>query len=438
MEKLINQRLLHAMVLLLAIRCLGLLAYRAAVAPGDNFLGNFQTFHEAGQRLNSHQPLYNPNAGPNDKPQCVSSPLIPVLMRPLARMPVGTAFKLWAGLNVAMVALAVVLYCWGTGLRLLDAPVPVLLALLTAYRFWPTTLELAVGNSDIMLMVALCALYVCERYGKWILFALVVALAALTKTWMIAALFYLLVRRKWLAAVAGVGFFVAGGAMLFCVVGWKEFHPFLEVTRRFSSQPTIVSHSVAGIARMFFTINPVMTPLVNSSALHLVVLAAGYGILAAGLLYLWWKGPAMNGYQRRLCLGLTALALILGSPLSHQYYFILALPLLWTLMAGDGESTPGWGVRVAAFLLYLILSIPAPGDPLPAVYKHGFKSLEVAITFVTAMSLWGLGLFAMVSKFSRSGNVAAESGRGSVSPDSPFESAGADPAERPGAVIASH
>jgi hypothetical protein len=151
---------------------------------------------------------------------------------------------------------------------------------------------------------------------------------------------------------------------------------------------------------MFFLKNPVMTPLVNSSALYLGALAIGYGLLLGGLGYLWWRGPRLNGYQGRLCLGLVALALLLGNSLSHQYYFVLALPLLWTLLAGTAGSSGGWGIKLAAFAVYLIFSIPTPGDPLPKEYTHGIKSAEVGIDFAAGMLLWGIGLYALRREFS--------------------------------------
>ncbi len=401
-----NSRILRVLVLLLALKCLAAEAYRAAVAPSG--LSNYGEYDQAAKRLNKGEPLYIHEQGSELVNQYVSSPLIPELLRPLARFPVGTGLHLWVGFNTVLLVLAVVLYSLGTGLRPLDAVAPALLLLFTAFRFWPTVLELAMGNVDIILLAAVCGMFICDRRGKWVWLALLAALAALTKTWMIGALFYLAARRKWRAATAGVVFFAAGLAILFCVAGWKEFPQWIEITRRYSSQPMIVSHSVAGIARMYFSPNPVMTPWVNSPALHALALAAGYGILLGGLFYLWWNGPRMNQRQARLCLGLTPLALILGSSVSHQYYFILALPLLWTLILGSAETPGGLGVSLAAFALYVAFSIPSPGDPLPEAFKHGVKSAEVAISFVSGMLLWGLGLFAVMRDFSFAQRPAAD------------------------------
>jgi len=390
-------RILCAMVLLLALRCLDASAYRSAATPGGLFGVDFGPLYSASHRLNDGQPLYVPENNPDVLLcQYVSSPLLPVLVRPLARFSLDQATRLWAAADVVLLTLAMFLYWWGTGIRPLEDVVPVILILFTGFRCWPTTVELGIGNSDIVLLFLATGMFVCNRYCKWFLFALLVAIAALTKTWMIGALFYLLARRQWAAAFAGVGMFAAGAGLLFTWVGWSELPVLLHLTHLYSSQPTLVSSSVAGMAHMFFQQNLIISPLAVSPALSAATLVAGYGFLIAGLLFLWLRAPSMDEGQFQICLGLTFAALVLGCPVSHQYYFVLLLPLLWSLLIQPDAGRYGWPLPVAAFVIYLAFSVPTPSlNPVPAAYHHGIRSLAVGISFFSGMLLWACGLFAV-------------------------------------------
>jgi len=391
-------RILCAMVIFLGLRCLDAAAYRAAATPGGLFSIDFGPAYSAAQRLNAHQPLYIPENNPDVLlDQYVSSPLLPVLLRPIARHPLDQATRAWAAINVALLTAAVFLCCWGAGLRLLEDGALVLLMFFTGFRYWPTTIELGIGNSDMVLLFFAAGMFACNRYRKWLLFALLVALAALTKTWMIGALFYLLARREWKAAFAGVGFFAAGAAVLFTIVGWREMPVLWHLTRLYSAQPSLVSNSVAGIAGMFFRKNMSISPLVNSPVLWGAAMLIGYGFLIAGLMVVFLRAPSMDAWQLRVSLGLTVLALVLGCPVSHQYYFVLALPLLWALLIPPADGSGGWGIPVVAFLIYLAFSIPSPSlNPVPESYRHGIRSLEVGISFFSGMLLWACGLFAVM------------------------------------------
>jgi hypothetical protein len=293
---------------------------------------------------------------------------------------------------VGFLTAAILLFCWGIGLRIPENTVPVLLAVMCGFRFWPTTIELGIGNADILILMLVGGMFVCARYGRWMLFAALVAVAALTKTWMIGAVFYLMIRRKWAAAAGCAVFFAAGLAILFSLVGWQEWGAWNRITHLYSSQPTLISNSVAGVARMYFTKNLVLTPLIDSRLCWALVMALGYGFLLGGLGFLWLRGERMNEAQRQMSLALMPLALILGSPVSHQFYFVLTLPVLWLLLLGEDY---GMGLRVAAFVVYLVLSIPYPGlNPAPEQLRQGLQSLRIGESFFCGMALWACGLFA--------------------------------------------
>ena len=392
-------RVLAGIILFLALRFVDTAAYRSASNPGGLFACDFGALYAASHRLNEGQHLYLREAGQMDY-QYVSSPLLPILVRPLAKLPLVRATCAWAALNVVLMTLATLLYCWGARIRLLEQVGFVILILLTGFRFWPTTLELAIGNTDIVLLFLAAGMFVCNRYQKWFLFALLVAIGALTKTWMIGALFYLLVRRKWGAAFAGIGFFAAGLAILFSIVGWSEMPVLRHLTQSYSSQPDLVSNSVVGMARMYFSYNTIITPLVASSTFRMAFLVIGYGFLVGGLIYLWFVAPAMDEGQLQVTLGLTFTALVLGCPVCHQYYFVLVLPLLWSLLLPSGKGKVRWVLAIAVFFIYLAYTVPTPSlNPVPMEDRHGWKSLMVAASFFSGMLLWACGLWSVSRGF---------------------------------------
>jgi hypothetical protein len=392
-----GSRILCVMLLFLAVRCLDSSAYHSAASPGGLFSVDFAPAYDAAARLNAGKPLYIPEQNPaTPLYQFVSSPMLPILLRPLARLSLVQATCIWAAVNVLLLTASVFLCAWAARVHLLDHPVPALLMLFTGFRYWPTTVELGIGNSDIVILFLASAIFVCSRYRRWFLFAFLVALAALTKTWMIGALFYLLVRRQWAAAFAGVGFFAVIGALLFAAVGWGEFPVLCHLTQLYSAQPLIVSNSVAGFAHLYFRENGIISPLIDNPALSSAVFIAGYGFLVVGLAAIWLRAPRMNERELNVSLGLTFLALILGCPVSHQYYYVLALPLLWLLLI-PADPVRGRLLQAVAFIIYIALSIPSPSlNPVPPADQHGIRSLGVGVTFFAGLLLWACGLFAAV------------------------------------------
>jgi hypothetical protein len=427
-------RFLCSILLFLAIRCLDTSAYHAAAAPGGLFSIDFAPAYSAAARLNAGRDLYIPEErSATPLYQFVSSPLLPVLLRPLARHPLDAATRMWAAINVVLLTLAVILCAWAARIRPLEQPVPALVMLFTAFRYWPTTVELGIGNSDIVILFLASAMFVCSRFHRWFLFAFLVAIAALTKSWMIGAIFYLLVRRQWAAAAAGVGFFAGIGALLFGCVGWRELPVMLQLTHLYSTQLNIVSSSVAGFALLYFRQSHIISPLVNSAALWAAVLIAGYGFLVVGLASIWLRAPRMNEWELNVSLAMTFLALILGSPVSHQYYYVLALPLFWLLLY-QPDGSRGLALPAIAFVLYMALTIPSPAlNPVGPQYQSGIRSLAVGVTFLSGMALWACGLFAVMRGLPSSSmaSVAGAPGRNASSPDYAASISGLDTGELP-------
>jgi hypothetical protein len=391
------QRLLAAMVLLLTVRFLATTAYRAAVSPSGLSGIDVRIIRDAAARLERQEPLYLPEetTGPGVvlKSQFTCSPLIPILVRPLTRLPDERAASAWAAAEVGLLLLGMALFCWAAGVHPLDAPASTLLVLFTGFRFWPTVIELAFGNTHILLLTFTCGMLVCSRYQKWLLFAVLVALAALVKTWMLGMIFPLMVVRRWREAGTALALFLGGLAALFTVTGWNELPGFLAVTGAYATQSFLVSNSVAGMAGLFFADNAHMpAPFKNVWAWR-AAMVGGYGVLVVGLAAMFVRGPRLRPVPLQLCVATSAVALILGTPVSHIYYFVIALPLLWMLLCVPPGAARPVVVPAIAFLTYLALSVPSPSmSPIPDGNRTGLNSLLVMLTFAPTLVLWLLGV----------------------------------------------
>jgi len=386
------------MLLMLVLRSLVGSTYRGATASTGIEGVDFRTTYMAAARLKAGEPLYldekEAKSGGNLICQFTCSPLIPMLFQPFVKQPWEQSMKIWAGINVTVLAVATFLFCWGSRVRILDNPAPALLVMFSAFRYWPTVIEVALGNTHLLLLGLVCGMIVCNRYQSWLAMAILVAIGALVKTWMIGMIFPFLVMRRWREAAVAVILFVIGlGVLCLFNGGTQTLAGFFAVTHAYSSEPGLISHSVSGLARQYFTENLLIAPLVKSQWAWFAAMLIGYGIIITGLAILFIRGRELDEKQRQLSIALSALALILGSPVSHIMYFPLALPTIWTLLCRPWPGRHSLAAPIAAFSMYLLLTIPWPCvTPVPESYRTGPRSLLLAMIFLPSASIWIYGV----------------------------------------------
>ncbi len=387
-----------ALFLLLLVWLLTTAAYKGAVNVGTGITGiDFTIFYHAAQRLAAHQPLYQPHGE-----LYAYSPLFAIALRPLALLSLSQAVKAWFFFSALCLIGSVFVYASAARMTTRDTAL-VGLMMLVGFRCWPTTMNFGLGQANLLLVLLLCGMYWADSRARWTLFAVLVALAALVKIWMLGFLIYLVVRRQWRAVGLCVALFAASLTVLFSLVGWREWGPFVQAGLLTGRQVLRISvtHSLYGFALLHLHSNPLMAPLVPGKVGFYVFLALGAAVIGYGLLLLWKRSAAPGSRDARLALGLVAVSALLLLPPCQNEYLVLCLPALWTLL-----TLPEPGARHAAALgvvVYFLLSRGwAPYAPLPPAYQHGLKSLLVSMNFYALTILW----LALVSALRRSPNVA--------------------------------
>jgi len=387
-------------------------AYNGATNPASAITGwDFRVFYDAATRLNNGEELYSITGNAVGKTPYIYTPLIAQAFRPLAHLPREKAVKIWFFISAGCLALSVALYAAAAGFTLAEI-VPLCVMLVVGFRFWPTVFNFGLGQINDLLLLCACAMFWAESRDRSKLAGFLIALAALIKLWMFGILIYPLVKRDWKASISSVLFYCAGLAVFFIPGGLGAWKKFCAVTAANAQQPFLLSQSILGFARLQFAANTHIHALMPSKALFFTFLGLGYLAVGASFVYLWSRGGPKSPYESRLWFGVCLLSIPLVSPLCHDEYYILALPLLWALLTAPKSDPPGWriGGAVAALILYALLTRPWPtsGDGLSA-HNQGLGSLLATAFFILGGAIWLLGVLSIVMARANAAKAAAAS-----------------------------
>lgn len=393
-------------------------AFREAIESGLDSV-DFKGYYAAAHRLESGRHLYAFEAGSGSY---VYTPLVAQMVRiSLADSSFEVAARIWTKLSIACMCLAMFLFAWGLRLDRYGVAAIVFL-LLTGFRYWPTVIELAIGNVHAMLFPLVAGMFLCNRYKKWFLMSILVALAALVKTWCILFSIYFLICRKPKFVLIVCGLFLLTATLLLSFSGPNAFDEFLNntlfITSRFTNvtlhkgftpPPPLMplSHSLFGVSSLLFERNSFgVQPLYPSTLAHASALFLGFGTIAGGF-FLTYKSVRDSHNHEQLLLAFCILTVLLLIPLCHVNALVLALPSMWicAIAYEDNNKVRQLCIRLAACVCYLILSVPLKATiPIPTEFTHGWKSLVVAIPFCALFALWIINLAAI--RYSSSSNVA--------------------------------
>ncbi|MEI8233437.1 MAG: glycosyltransferase family 87 protein [Verrucomicrobiota bacterium] len=385
-------------LLLLALIAWFLLAsaYHSALAPSPGVTGiDFQIYYEASNRLARGEPLYiNHPEGST----YVYSPALALLLRPLARLDYPYALRVWFFISALCLGGGVALYALSARFTWRDLNLAGII-LIIGCRFWPTTMNFSLGQVNFLILLLLCGVFLADSLERPKTAALLIASAALLKTWMLGLLVYLILRRKWREAALGACLYALLLAACFTATGWRELPRFFQITGGYAHQNTgqfAGMQSISGFAYLHFQKNPLVDPIAANPLLFYGFIGGGFVLILAGCALIWKRTPPRSLYEARLQLGFVMLSLLLVLPMCQSEYSLFCLPLLWTLIAPPPERPRSPLVIAGSFLVYLLFTRGWPGTrSIPEIYRHGAASLVVSANFCAAFALWLIALLAL-------------------------------------------
>ncbi len=273
-------------------------------------------------------------------------------------------------------------------------------------------MQINIGNIDIQILLCLVAAMLLSRLKRWKEAAVLISLAASIKTWAIGFTLYLVMMRKWKEAIPSQPR-SPWGPQWRCLpcCGLDEFEIFAKVQRAYTYQPKLNSNSIipmcrlySGIpclehhkAQMLFPGAPTILPIIG--------IIACIAVIVTFMAIAWRMQRSAQARQIPLAMSFCIMTCLLLNPLCHQYYYVYAMPVIWTLVVyADSNKRLGraieedwvgiamWG---AALVAYLLLSVASPGT-MDTTISFPMAPLGYGTTIVAGLILWLTTALALV------------------------------------------
>jgi len=321
-------------------------------------------------------------------------PFFAVIMRPLSEQPFSVATRLWEGLNILWLVLSVPLLIYISGWQeiRLGSRRWLLLGLLVLLCFPPAHEVILLGQVNLILLFLIAASFaLLHRGNAWRdgLAGALVGLAVAIKILPVVLLFYLLLRRRWIAVAGGAAAFLAtlwvgaagaGGWQAGWALTWNYFTIYLPGTFTVRFDYSLVGNQAPIV---FFIRLLGNVPL----ARILGLVAVGLVVCITGIILLRRHTSSHNLANLLPEMALVSLLPLLVTSWVPSNYLVMALPPL-AVLVGSANLSNSWftSPRLKLSLaVYLLMSISsyAEGEREQLFYFVPFGLAGILI-------LWGL------------------------------------------------
>ncbi len=409
------RRATSILVIVLVMAGLACSAYFEAVRTNWTRV-DFAPYLAAVNRMKDKDPLYVYNKeNLYTSEQYLYPPLPALVLRPLAGSNLNTLCHAWTAVEIIVLAAAIFLFCFAVRLDPVNDLGTVLLICITAFFNYPTKLQILIGNIDMQILFCLVAVLAASRFKRWNTAALLISLAASIKTWAIVFSLYLIIMRQWKQAALAVSAFLLAGAATFAVLGLDEFCTFAKLQQAYSYQPKLNSNSIIPMCRLYSgspTLEHHRPPMLFPGAdtlLPLVGIIATLAVIAVFMVIAWRIMKAPDSRQTPLVMSFCIITYLLLTPLCHQCYYVLSLPVIWSLIVySDSKRRLGHSIEddwvgvtmwAGALVAFMLLLVEAPGLLETNAYP-GFAKLAYfgyGQTILAGLALWLTTAVALIS-----------------------------------------
>jgi hypothetical protein len=299
--------------------------------------GDFWEFLDRARQIAAGHPLYDFSALSQGYAY-IYTPLVAVALLPFSHASTAHVWHAWTAISIFALVLfgGIVVLSQTSTITSWRRPVLFGFTAITVLEFVPAKTELSNGQTDAFALVFLATAVLASERGRSATSGALIGVSGLIKTWPAAAALSFLRRgyvRRDRAFVAWVLTILLGPLLAAAVNGASGLYDFFRVTFDARSQ-NLPSYSVGGIPRLLFSHSGLAHPVfVSLPVQYMATLAFAGWVIALIVLTLRWSDSPVVGFWNIVA------CVVLLLPVSHSFYTLYLLPLLW-LWASRALASP--------------------------------------------------------------------------------------------------
>jgi len=312
---------------------------------------DFYTYYRNARLIIEHQSIYSTQYAN------IQTPFTILLFVPLAFLPMQEAALIWTMITiVAYLALGMIIYKAQGFILTIEWRI---LLLGISLCWYPFLIHIAMGQINIVICLLIVAGWVLIRKNHDILAGVMVGLAFIIKIFPAIFIFYLLIRKRWLALVVTVFTIVTGLFFTGLLVGFGEILNFYmrvltQDSKEWFAYP--LNLSPTSTIYMLFTDNRWVYPIINArviAGIFVLILDISMAIILLSKFITLPKTILGDD----IAYGVGIIAMLLITPITWQHIFpILLLPL--SILFKSYLDHQNVHHRNQALLSFLLLSLP--------------------------------------------------------------------------------
>jgi len=264
--------------------------------------------------------------------------------------------------------------------------------------FGPTSQNLIIGQSNLVLLLFLAVGTVAVGYGRPAIGGASLALAGLLKPLFAILIVPLVLRRSFRAAASFAAVMVGAGLASVAALGWDLNQDFLGTAAFAAAAPggDLSNHSWHGLVLRSLAAGPDWQPWVNWPRAAAIVARAGSVAFVAVSAVVSWRGRRREDPSAAAAdLSLWTATALVASPRTLDHYLVCALvpvvTVLWML-----AKRRAWRTALLAAVAYQAMGIASRRlvvGPFPGVPALAFTNLQAC----GLLALYGLTVYAVAA-----------------------------------------